>query len=74
MTSFDIFWLIVIPSILCAPFIWLLFFWAIPEAKNDAKWHDYMKAWDEWDKNGRNGVMPEPKDFGYRNDFRKLDG
>lgn len=69
MNSFDLFLTIIIPSILCAPFVWILFTWAIPEAKNDAKWEAYMLAWDEWNKNGREGRMLEPKDYGYKNRY-----
>lgn len=66
MSSFDLFLTIAIPSILSAPFIWILFMWAIPEAKNDVKWERYMNAWDRWDANGRKGKMPVSKDFGYK--------
>lgn len=71
MTDWDLFWTIAIPLTLCSPFIYLLFFWAIPEFKNDAKWYEYDAAWHDWNDNGRVGKMPVSEDFGYVNRYAK---
>lgn len=51
-----------------------LIFWAIPEAINDNKWGAYMEAYDKWEKNGKNGKMPVPEDFGYKGITEKEEG